>query len=55
MSQEYRLKNIDETRNYFPEKIIKINWWLKSTEKILQLQIILNTFLFYLLQLHIFI
>ena len=25
ISQEFRLKNIDETRNYFVEKIGKIN------------------------------
>ena len=32
MSQEYRFKNIHETRNYFLEEIIsKINWWVEST------------------------
>ena len=39
MKQEFRLKNIDETRNYFLEEI-------KQKELI-----ILSTFLFYFLQL----
>ena len=33
ISQEFRWKNIDETRNCFPEEIGTINWWVESTKK----------------------
>ena len=41
LSQEYRLKNINET-NYLIEKIIEMNWWVKSTKRFVQ-----NSFLFF--------
>ena len=34
MSQEFRLKEIDETRNYFIEEI---NWRVESPERFVQL------------------
>ena len=37
ISQEFRLKNIKETRNYFVEEISKTNWWIKSTKRFVQL------------------
>ena len=43
MSQEFRLKNIDETKNYFLEEIKQKKLMSK---KFVQLQIILNIFLF---------
>ena len=33
ISQEFKLKNIDETRNYFLEQIKKMNWWVESTKR----------------------
>ena len=41
LSQEYRLKNINET-NYLIEEIIEMNWWVKSTKRFVQ-----NSFLFF--------
>ena len=41
LSQEYRLKNINET-NYLTEEIIEMNWWVKSTKRFVQ-----NSFLFF--------
>ena len=37
MSQEFRMKNIDETRSYFFEKISKKNWWVGSIERFVQI------------------
>ena len=58
MSQEFRLKNIDETRNYFLEEIKenelisrKYNKVCTSYIEILLIRIILNTFLVEFLQL----
>ena len=45
ISQEIRLKNIDETRNYLIEEINRINRLVKSTKKFVQLWITLKTFL----------
>ena len=47
ISQEFRLENIDETRNYLIEGINR-NELISKKHK---LKIILNTFFFYLLQL----
>ena len=33
--QVFRLKNIDETKNYLRE--IEMNWWVKSTKRFIQL------------------
>ena len=46
ISQEFRLKNIYETRTYFLEEISAMNWWVESTKKLAQLYIILKTYLF---------
>ena len=46
-----RLKNIDERKNYFTEKINKIIWWVRRTKKFLWLQILLSNHLFYCLPL----
>ena len=46
ISLEFKLKNIDETRNYFLKKLIKIIWWVKTKKTFIQLLIILSTFLF---------
>ena len=43
ISQEFRLKNIDETRNYFLDRIKQKNWWVQSTIRFLQIYIILST------------
>ena len=51
ISPEFKLKNIDETRNYFLKKLIKITWRVKTKKTFVQLLIILSTFLFELLQL----
>ena len=32
INQEFRLKNIDQTRNHFIEEITKMNWWVRSTK-----------------------
>ena len=45
ISQEYRLKNIDKTRNYFVEEIEQNELMSKKHKKIC-IQIILNTFVF---------
>ena len=34
INEEFRLKNMDETRNYFLEKISKMNWWVKNRKKV---------------------
>ena len=44
ISVEFRLKNIDETRNY-------LNWWVRGTKKFVQLWFTLNINLFEILQL----
>ena len=31
IGEEFRFKNIDETKNYFLEEIEQMNWWVKST------------------------
>ena len=37
-SQEFILKNIDETRHYSVEEINRdMNWWVRSTKKFVQL------------------
>ena len=36
ISQEFRLKNINETKKYFIEKINKINWLVRSTKGIVR-------------------
>ena len=46
MSQEFSLKNIDKTRNYLIEEKNEVNLSVKSTKRFVQLEIILNTFLF---------
>ena len=52
ISQEFRLKNIDETRNYFFEEIKQNELMSKKHKKVCTiLNSILNTFLFYFLQL----
>ena len=37
ISQEFRLKNVDGTRNYLFEEINKMNWWVESTKRFVQL------------------
>ena len=37
ISQEFRLKNIDETRDYFIEEIKKMNWWSRRTKMFVRL------------------
>ena len=44
IGEEFRLKNIEETKNYFLEEIEQMNWWVKSTKRFVQFCIILNTF-----------
>ena len=44
--QEFRLKNIDETRNYLSEEINRNELMSKKYKTFVQLQIILNTSLF---------
>ena len=34
---EFRLKNIDETKNYFFKKIEQNDWWGKSIKRFVQL------------------
>ena len=46
ISQEFRLKKVDETRNYFAEEIEQMSWWVISTKGFVQPCIIWNTFLF---------
>ena len=46
ISQEFRLKNIDETRNYLIEEINRNELVSKKRKKILEFSIILNTYLF---------
>ena len=46
VSQEFRLKNLDETRNYWIEEINRNELMSKRTKRFVQLYIILNTFLF---------
>ena len=36
MNQEFRLKNINETRNYFFEEIEQ-NWWAEREKRFVQL------------------
>ena len=43
IGQEFRLKNIEETRNYFLDGIKQKNWRVKSTKRFLQIYIILST------------
>ena len=45
ISQEFRLKNIDETRNYLIEKINRNELMSESTKGFVQHKIILNSFL----------
>ena len=45
ISQEFRLKNIDETRNYLIEKINRNELMSESTKRFVQHKIILNSFL----------
>ena len=37
IEQEFRLKNIDETRNYFIEEINQTIWWIERTKRFVQL------------------
>ena len=37
IGQEFRLKNIDETRNNFIEKIKQTTWWVESTKMFAEL------------------
>ena len=46
ISPEFKLKDMDETRNYFLKKLIKITWWVKTKKPFVQLLITLSTFLF---------
>ena len=46
ISQEFRLKNIDETINYFLKKIEQNELMSKKHKKLVQLLIKLNNFLF---------
>ena len=45
ISQEFRLKNIDETRNYLIENINRNELMSESTKRFVQHKIILNIFL----------
>ena len=49
ISQELRLKNIDETKNILLKKLRKMNWWVRSTKRFVRILTVLNTNLFYLL------
>ena len=51
ISQEFRLKNIDETRTYFIKEINQNELMSKKHKKVCRLLIILNTYLFQFLQL----
>ena len=46
ISQEFRLKNIDETRNYLIEEINRNELTSKKHKRFAQLKIILNALLF---------
>ena len=46
MSQEFRLTNVEEIRNYFVEEIEQNGPMSESSKTFLQLQIILNTSFF---------
>ena len=46
VSQEFRFKNINETRNYFVKEIDKNQLMKKSIKRFVQLWIILTTLLF---------
>ena len=46
ISQEFRLKNIGETRNYFLEEIMENELMSRNLEKVCKTLIILSTFLF---------
>ena len=37
ISQKFRLENIDETKNCFLEEKNKMNRWIDSTKKVVQL------------------
>ena len=34
ISQEFRLKNTNETRNYFIEEVNQTNWWVRNTKRV---------------------
>ena len=46
ISQEFRLKNIGETRNYFLEEIMENELMSRKLEKVCKTLIILSTFSF---------
>ena len=46
ISQKFRLKNIDETRNYLLSKVKQNDLCVESAKRFVQLSIILNTFFF---------
>ena len=46
INQEFRLKNIDEARNYFLEEIKQYELMSEKRKNIYTTQIILHTFLF---------
>ena len=37
ISQDFRQKSIDETRNYLIEKINRTDWWVKNSKSFAQL------------------
>ena len=45
LSQEFRLKNVDETKNYFLQES-KMNWWVKLTNGFIQYKLYWPTFYF---------
>ena len=45
-SQEFRLKNVDETRNYLIEEINLNEWMSKKHKKFIEFWIMLSTYLF---------
>ena len=46
ISQEFRLKNINETRNYLIEEINQNELTIKNNKKIIEFWITLNTHLY---------
>ena len=46
ISQKFRLKNIDETRNYFIKEINQNELVSKKHEKFVEFSVMLNTYLF---------
>ena len=49
ISHEFRFKNIDETRNHFLEEIKQNELMSKKHKKVVELKIVMSTFLFQLL------